>query len=59
MKRFFLSKIDTHFHALKNRNFRIFWFGQLISLIGNWMQTIALPWLAFSITKSPFLLGVV
>lgn len=59
MKRFVFKAVDEHFHALKSRNFRIFWFGQLISLIGNWMQTIALPWLAYSITKSPFLLGVV
>ncbi|MBI4977387.1 MAG: MFS transporter [Spirochaetes bacterium] len=56
---FIQTKIDTHFHALKHVNFRIFWFGQLISLIGNWMQTIAMPWLAYSITKSPLLLGVV
>ncbi|MGH7669305.1 MAG: MFS transporter [Gemmatimonadaceae bacterium] len=44
---------------LKHRNFRLFWFGQTLSLIGTWMQTMALGWLALQLTNSPFLVGLV
>ena len=47
------------FTALEHKNFKIFLSGQIISLIGTWMQTISLPWLAYTITKSPLLLGLV
>lgn len=46
------------FVALKHRNFRLFWFGQCISLLGTWMQQTAQTWLVYSMTKSPFLLGI-
>ncbi len=45
--------------SLRHRNFRLFWFGQLISLIGTWMQTIAQAWLVLLLTHDPFWLGVV
>jgi MFS family permease len=47
------------FAALQNRDFRIFWFGQLVSLSGTWMQSVAQGWLVYSLTKSPFYLGLV
>src|SRR2546421_4582279 len=47
------------FVALRHRNFRLFWFGQLISLIGTWMQTIGQAWLVLQLTHSAWLLGVV
>lgn len=48
------------FRALaRHRNFRLFWFGQTLSLIGTWMQTMALGWLALQLTNSPFLVGLV
>src|SRR5260370_6103761 len=47
------------FIALRHRNFRLFWFGQLISLIGTWMQTTAQAWLVLQLTHSAWLLGVV
>src|SRR5437667_9578090 len=47
------------FVALRHRNFRLFWFGQLISLIGTWMQTIGQAWLVLELTHSAWLLGVV
>jgi len=47
------------FSSLKVRDFRIYWFGMLISLIGTWIQSIAQSWLVFELTKSAFLLGVV
>ena len=47
------------FSSLYYRDFRLFWFGQLISLSGTWMQSIAQGWLVYSLTKSPFYLGMV
>jgi MFS family permease len=47
------------FVALRHRNFRLFWFGQLISLIGTWMQSIGQAWLILQLTHSAWLLGVV
>jgi len=44
--------------ALRHRNFRLFLTGQFISLIGTWMQTVALGWLVYRLSRSPFLLGV-
>ena len=41
------------------RNFRIFWIGQTVSLIGSWMQQIAVGWLALELSNDPFLVGVV
>jgi MFS family permease len=45
--------------ALRYRNFRLFFVGQGVSLIGTWMQRIALGWLVYRLTDSAFLLGVV
>ena len=47
------------FRALRHRNFRLFFIGQLISLIGTWMQTVAQAWLVYRMTGSPVLLGTV
>ena len=51
--------VKQTFAALKHRNFRLFWSGQAISLIGTWMQNIAQAWLVLELTKSAFWLGVV
>lgn len=45
--------------AFRNRNYRLFFFGQAVSLIGTWMQRTALMWLVFRLTGSPFWLGVI
>jgi MFS family permease len=45
--------------ALRHRNYRLFFTGQSFSLIGTWMQSIALSWLIYRLTGSAFLLGVV
>jgi MFS family permease len=45
--------------ALGSRNFRLFFFGQAVSLIGTWMQLIAMRWLVYRLTKSELMLGVV
>jgi MFS family permease len=47
------------FRALHHRNYRLFFGGQGISLIGTWMQQIAMSWLVYHITHSAFLLGFV
>jgi MFS family permease len=47
------------FSALSSGDFRLFWFGQFISLSGTWMQSVAQAWLVYSLTKSPFYLGLV
>jgi MFS family permease len=47
------------FAALRHRNFRLFFGGQLISLIGTWMQNTAQGWLVYELTGSKILLGVV
>jgi MFS family permease len=52
-------RINTIFRSLKYRNYRLFFSGQSISLIGTWMQRIAMPWLVYHITGSALLLGVV
>ncbi len=45
--------------ALRHRNFQLFFSGQLISLIGTWMQTVAQSWLVYRLTGSGLLLGAV
>lgn len=51
--------IDKHFPALSHRDFRLFWTGQCVSLIGTWMQNIGQSWLVYQITNSSFLLGLI
>jgi MFS family permease len=46
------------FAALKHRNFRLFWIGQIISLTGMWMHQAAQGWLVYTLTDSPFFLGL-
>jgi len=55
----FMFDFKNIFRALRNRNYRLFFTGQSLSLIGTWMQQIALSWLVYRMTNSPFLLGVV
>jgi MFS family permease len=47
------------FRALQvHRNFRLFWIGQTVSLIGTWMQQVGLGWLALELTNSAFMVGL-
>jgi MFS family permease len=50
--------VSTRFRALKHRNFQLFIGGQLISLIGTWMQSTAQLWLVYKLTNSAALLGL-
>lgn len=47
------------FRSLKSRNFKLFFYGQSISLVGTWMQKTAVSWLVYQLTGSAVLLGVV
>lgn len=47
------------FSALHVRNYRLYWFGQIISQTGSWMQSTAQAWLVLQLTQSPFALGLV
>ena len=53
------NRVKIVFRSLKYRNYRLFFSGQSISLIGTWMQRIAMPWLVYHMTGSALLLGVV
>jgi MFS family permease len=53
------SRWKTTFRALRHRNFRLFFSGQIISLIGTWMQTVAESWLVYRLTGSSLKLGAV
>ena len=45
--------------ALRHRNYRLFFVGQIISTIGTWMQSVAMPWLALELTHNGLLVGLV
>ncbi len=53
------SKLALAVRALRHRNFQLFFAGQLISLIGTWMQTVAQSWLVYRMSNSALLLGAV
>jgi MFS family permease len=58
----YVNKLDgfkSIFRSLQYRNYRLFFGGQSISLIGTWIQRIATPWLVYHLTGSAFLLGLV
>ncbi len=47
------------FSALRHRDFRLWWFGQMVSLAGTWIQFVAQNWLVYRLTGSPAMLGLV
>ncbi len=53
-----IPELSPRFRALKHRNFQLFIIGQLISLIGTWMQTTAQQWLVYRLTGSVAILGL-
>lgn len=52
-------ELPSSLRALGHRNFRLFWSGQVVSLVGTWMQMVARGWLVLELTHSPFWLGMV
>lgn len=53
------SRLPVMFRALRHRNYRLFFSGQIISLVGTWMQSVAQSWLVYRLTGSSLLLGLV
>ena len=54
-----LARLPHGLAAFRHRDYRIFWFTQLVSLTGTWMQSLAQSWLVLTITDSPFQLGLI
>jgi len=52
------DKIASSFPAFKSQNYKLFFFGQLISLVGTWLQIVAEGWLVFQLTHSAFYVGL-
>lgn len=53
------GSLRVMFRSLQYRNYRLYFSGQSVSLIGTWMQRIAMPWMVYSMTGSTLLLGLV
>jgi MFS family permease len=53
------SGLRRGFEALGIRNYRLYWSGQVVSLIGTWMQQVSLPWLVLALGGTPIQLGFV
>ncbi|MCX7614385.1 MAG: MFS transporter [Clostridiales bacterium] len=53
------KSLNNPFIALRHKNYRLYFYGMCVSLIGTWMQNIAQPWLAYKLTNSPLLLSLV
>jgi predicted MFS family arabinose efflux permease len=51
--------LPTGLRALGNRDFRVYYAGNLVAQIGSWMQTVSQSWLVLQLTDSPFLLGLI
>jgi MFS family permease len=52
------TTLQDMFRALSSANYRLFFIGQSVSLIGTWMQTVAMSWLVYRLSHSAVLLGV-
>lgn len=53
------EKLYSTFRALRHKNYSLFFIGQFISLIGTWIQQIAISWLVYRLTNSALLMGVI
>lgn len=53
------TKITNTFRTLRHRNYRLFFIGQGISLIGSWIQNIAMSWLVYKLTQSAMMMGTI
>ena len=52
------ERLADRFRSLRHRNFRLFWGGQLISLVGTWMQSVGQGWMMHRLTDSAWMLGL-
>jgi len=51
-------RLPRTFAALAHRNYRLYWFGNIVSLTGTWIQNIATGWLVLQLSNSPFIVGL-
>src|SRR3972149_1045989 len=51
--------MNQTFRALAERDFRLYFFGQVVSLVGTWVQQVAMAWITYRVTGSAFMLGVI
>lgn len=51
-------RLPATFAAFRHRNYRLYWFGNMVSFTGTWMQNVAKSWLVLSVTNSPFFVGL-
>jgi MFS family permease len=54
-----MLQLDRAFTAVRHRNFRLYWIGQIVSLVGTWMQSVSQPWLVLLLGGSYIQLGIV
>jgi MFS family permease len=54
-----MMRFPRALRALDHRDFRLFWAGQLVSLVGTWMQSVGQSWLVLELTDSPLRLGII
>jgi MFS family permease len=57
--RSYLFKVGFAFRALESRNFRLFFYSGMVSLMGTWIQNLAIGWMVYKLTESAFYLGLV
>jgi MFS family permease len=53
-----MGRLFQAFRSLRNRNYRLYFFGQLVSLVGSWMQDVVLGWFVLTLTHQPVALGL-
>ena len=54
-----MLRLPRMFRSIENRNYRLYFFGQMVSVLGSWLQSVALAWLVYRLTGSSFQLGLV
>ena len=54
-----MTQLGSGFSAVRHRNFRLYWIGQIVSLVGTWMQTVSQPWLVLLLGGTYIQLGIV
>src|ERR1041384_6149459 len=54
-----MPRLPRIFRSIENRNYRLYFFGQMISVLGSWLQSVALAWLVYRLTGSSLQLGLV
>lgn len=54
-----IARVNNTFRALVERDFRLYFFGQAVSLVGTWVQQVAMAWITYRVTGSAFMLGLI